>query len=113
MKTARFWYATPLLFVAAFAGYLLWRAQPRDVDVVASRTGSAVELVYATGFVEAEQPVSVAARLTAPVVQVLVNEADRIRRGQALIVLDDGEQRGLLAHHGERLGAFGCLHGGA
>lgn len=106
MKTARFWYATPLLFVAAVAGYLLWRAQPRDVDVVAARTGLAVELVYATGYVEAEQPVSVAARLTAPVVQVLVNEADRVRRGQALIVLDDGEQRGLLAQAAaERKGA--------
>lgn len=106
MKTTRFWYATPLLFVAAVGGYLLWHAQPRDVDVVAARTGPAVELVYATGYVEAEQPVSVAARLTAPVVQVLVSEADRVRRGQALIVLDDGEQRGLLAQAAaERKGA--------
>jgi RND family efflux transporter MFP subunit len=106
MRKARIWYATPLLLVAVIAAYLLWRAQPRDVEVAPARTGTAVELVYATGFVEAEQPVSVAARLTAPVVQVLVEEADRVRQGQALVVLEDDEQRGLLAQAAaERKGA--------
>lgn len=106
MKTARIWFVAPLVLIAVACAYLLWRAQLRDVDVVAARTGAAVELVYATGYVEAEQPVSVAARLTAPVVQVLVNESDRVRRNQALIVLDDGEQRGLLAQAAaERKGA--------
>lgn len=106
MKTTRIWYATPLLLLGVVGGYLLWRAQPREVQAVGGRIGPAVELVYATGFVEAEQPVSVAARLTAPVVQVLVNEADRVRRGQALIVLENDEQRGLLARAAaERKGA--------
>jgi RND family efflux transporter MFP subunit len=97
MKAARIWYAAPMLLLAALGGYILWRAQPLSVEATAPRIGPAVELVYATGFVEAEQPVSVAARLTAPVVAVLVREADRVHRGQPLVVLEDDEQHGMLA----------------
>ena len=45
-------------------------------------------MVYATGYIEAEHPVSVSARITAPVRDVLVREGDRVARGQALIVQD-------------------------
>jgi RND family efflux transporter MFP subunit len=57
------------------------------------RVGDAVELVYATGFVEAEHPVTISARLTAPVREVLAEEAQRVGRGQPLVLLDDEEQR--------------------
>jgi len=63
------------------------------VELARVRVGQAVELVYATGFVEAQQPVSVSARLTAPVRQVLADEAQGVARGQPLILLDDEEQR--------------------
>jgi len=97
MSRVRAWIWLPLLLVAMIGGYLVWRGQPRELAIARARTGPAVELVYATGFVEADQPVSVAARLTAPVIRVLVNEGDRVRRGQALLILDDEDQRGLLA----------------
>jgi RND family efflux transporter MFP subunit len=97
MKSARPW----LLFglgLAAFAiGFWLWRAGPLSVETVHPRFGSVVELVYATGYVEAQQPVSVAARVTAPVERVLVDEGDHVRRGQILLTLNDDEQRGQLA----------------
>lgn len=80
----------PLL--AAGAAYFLWARQPRTVDVASARLGPATELVYATGFVEAEQPVSVAARLTAPVTDVLVREGDHVLRGQPLLLLEDAQQ---------------------
>lgn len=97
MSRARTWLWLSLVVAALLGGYFIWRAQPRELALARARTGPAVELVYATGFVEADQPVSVAARLTAPVVRVLVDEGDRVRRGQPLLILDDEDQRGLLA----------------
>jgi len=82
--------------LAAGAAFLLWRNHPREVEVAAVRSGRAVDLVYATGYVESDQPVSISSRLTAPVTEVLVREGDRVAAGQPLILLDDSEQRGLL-----------------
>lgn len=95
MKTGWKWIILLAALLLAGAGYLLW-AQPRIVEITSARRGTAVELVYATGFVEPEQPVSVAARVTAPVVEVLVDEGQRVRRGQPIIRLADDEQQAAL-----------------
>ncbi|WP_176594144.1 efflux RND transporter periplasmic adaptor subunit [Sphingobium sp. EM0848] len=92
MKRIALWLLL-LALLAAAAAYWLLSGRARDVTLVSARIGEAVELVYATGFVEAEHPVSVAARMTAPVRQVLAGEGDRIITGQPLILLDDEEQR--------------------
>ncbi|AMK26256.1 biotin/lipoyl-binding protein [Sphingobium sp. TKS] len=91
MKRIALW-LLPLALLAAAAWWLL-DGRAREVKLAAARVGEAVELAYATGFVEAEQPVTVSARITAPVRQVLVEEAERVVRGQPLILLDDEEQR--------------------
>lgn len=91
MKRIALW-LLPMALLAAAVWWLL-AGRARDVTLAPVRVGDAVELVYATGFVEAEHPVAVAARLTAPVRRVLVDEGDPIRRGQPLILLDDEEQR--------------------
>ena len=83
----------PLALLAAAAVYWLLAGRAHDVTLMPVRVGDAVELVYATGFVEAEHPVTISARLTAPVRQVLVEEAQRVGRGQPLVLLDDEEQR--------------------
>jgi RND family efflux transporter MFP subunit len=76
------------------------------VHAAAAARGEAVELVYATGFIEAEQPVSLSARLTAPVVAITAQEGDHVRKGQPLVVLDASEQKELLAQaQAERRGA--------
>lgn len=85
-----------LLVAAALGAGLTWRNRPVAVEIVKARIGPAVELVYATGFVEAQQPVSVQSRITAPVERVLVNEGDRVVRGQPLVMLADDEQQALL-----------------
>jgi len=90
------WMVVPMLFVAALAGWLAWRSQPRSVSVAAPHVGSAASLVYATGFVEADHPVSVSSRLTAPVLRVLVDEGDHVTRGQPLALLEADQQRALL-----------------
>ena len=91
----------PLLFlavaVAALAGGLwLWRDRPLAVTLVKPEVGPAVELVYATGFIEPRQPVSVQSRITAPVSRVLIDEGDHVTRGQPLVMLVDDEQHALL-----------------
>ena len=86
-----------IAIAAAVVGwFLLSGGGPRVVTAKVTR-GPAVELVYATGFVEAQQPVAVSSRVTAPVTQVLVEEGQRVAPGQPLASLDDAEQRGLLA----------------
>ena len=92
MKRIALW-LLPLALVAAAAAWWLLAGRAQEVELAPVRIGQAVELVYATGFVEAQQPVSVSARLTAPVRQVLVEEAQPVVRGQPVILLDDEEQR--------------------
>ena len=92
MKRIALW-LLPLALVAVAAAWWLLASRAHKVELAPVRIGQAVELVYATGFVEAQQPVSVSARLTAPVRQVLAEEAQTVVRGQPLILLDDEEQR--------------------
>jgi RND family efflux transporter MFP subunit len=86
-----------LVIVLAAGAYFFWSGRSHQVEVATARIGPAAELVYATGFVEAEQPVSVSARITAPVVQVLVDEGQHVSRGQPLVLLEDAEQHDLVA----------------
>ncbi|KEQ52917.1 efflux RND transporter periplasmic adaptor subunit [Sphingobium chlorophenolicum] len=92
MKRIALW-LLPLTLAAAAAAWWLLAGRAQEVELAPVRIGQAVELVYATGFVEAQQPVSISARLTAPVREVLADEAQRVVRGQPLILLDDEEQR--------------------
>jgi RND family efflux transporter MFP subunit len=88
--------AAIVITALAVGWFLLSGGAPR-VETAKVTRGPAVELVYATGFVEAQQPVTVSSRVTAPVTQVLVEEGQRVVSGQPLVSLDDAEQRGLLA----------------
>lgn len=84
------------LVLAAGAGAWAWHDRPVVVQVAQAQLGAASQQVYATGYVEAQQPVSVSSRITAPVAKVLVEEGAAVRRGQALVLLADDEQHGLL-----------------
>lgn len=89
-----------LAIVAAFLAAGVWflvRGGTPVVEIAQVETGPATALVYATGFVEPEQPVVVSSRVTAPVREVLVEEGQRVTAGQSLVRLDDAEQRGQLA----------------
>ncbi len=95
--TIKWRWVLPLLAVAIAAGAYVVVNRPAAVEVAPARIGPAVEVVYATGFIEAEQPVEVASRVTAPVVAVMADEGDRVVRGQALARLESGEQRQTIA----------------
>lgn len=90
------WVLVGLIAIAAAGGYAVSQ-RPVAVDAAKVRRGEAVEVVYATGFVETEEPAEVASRITAPIVGVAVDEGARVMRGQLLATLDAGEQRQALA----------------
>lgn len=87
--------AVLILAGGAAAWFLLQR--PPEVEGVRAGTGEAADVVYATGFVEPRQPVEVSARVTAPILDVLVAEGERVTRGQPLARLEDSEQRQAIA----------------
>jgi HlyD family secretion protein len=74
----------------AIAGVIAWW-QLRRIDVVVTPVvrGTAVEAVYATGTVEAEDRVSVKARLAGAVAECLVREGDPVKKGDLLARIDN------------------------
>jgi len=88
--------AAIVILAFALGWFLLSGGKPR-IETAKVTRGPAVQLVYAMGFVEAQQPVVVSSRVTAPVTQVLVKYGQRVASAQPLVSLDDAEQRGLLA----------------
>lgn len=96
MVKARYVIGLGLVLAAGGAGVWAWRDRPLVVQVAQAQLGPASQQVYATGYVEAQQPVSVSSRITAPVARVLVEEGAAVKRGQALVLLSDDEQKGLL-----------------
>ena len=85
-----------LVGIVLLAAFFLWYGRPTQVPVAHAHRGEAVELIYATGFVEPTQPVSVVSRLTAPVTRIYAAEGDRVREGQPLILLDDSDMKSAL-----------------
>lgn len=86
-----------LIAVLVAMASLVVSSRTRYVQLSKVEKGAAVELVYATGYVDAEHPVSVSVRIAAPVRAVLVREGERVRDGQPLLIQDNAEQLGLLA----------------
>lgn len=85
-------YLFAIILFAAAAGAFLWFNQPVKVAGARPTVGPAVDVVYATGFVEPREPVEVASRVTAPIVRVLVSEGQHVTRGQPLVTLESNEQ---------------------
>jgi RND family efflux transporter MFP subunit len=97
MRRGLYIFLAIVVLVIAVTAYVLTAGSTQQVTTAEIVSGPAVDLVYATGFVEPEQPVLVSSRVTAPVRSVTVEEGRRVRAGQQLVLLDDAEQRGLLA----------------
>lgn len=80
-----------LTIAVAAAAYWYWR--PAEVRVVQPERGPAVQAVYATGIVEPTVNIPIAPRAGGRIVQLLVDEGDRVKEGQILARLEDADLR--------------------
>lgn len=86
-----------IVLVLAVAGLSTWWMLPPRVTVVHPHRGLAVEAVYATGTVEPTIMLPIAARITARLVELDVDEGARVRAGQQLARLEDTDLASNLA----------------
>lgn len=76
------------LVVAAGVGY--WHfGRAVAVPIVEAAQGAVAQRIVGPGTLQARVPVTLAARITATVQQVKVDIGDEVKRGQALVLLDD------------------------
>ncbi|WP_205479052.1 efflux RND transporter periplasmic adaptor subunit [Sphingomonas arenae] len=97
MRIRPAWVIVILVILAAAAGAWWWTQRPVEVTGTRPTIGPAMEVIYATGFVEPRRPVEVSSRITAPVVELYVEEGQRVTPGQPLVRLDDVDQRQTIA----------------
>lgn len=97
MRIRPAWAIVVLVLLGAGAGAWWWTQRPVEVTGTKATIGPAMEVIYATGFVEPRRPVEVSSRVTAPVVELFVDEGQRISPGQPLVRLDDVDQRQAIA----------------
>jgi multidrug efflux pump subunit AcrA (membrane-fusion protein) len=79
------------------------RLRPVEVVVAPVTRGPATEVVYATGTVAPRERVIVKARIAEHLGRVLVDEGDRVERGQLLATIEDPARRSALAKGRSRL----------
>lgn len=86
------------VFVGLAAAFGYWRfGRSVEVAAVAAHTGAVPSRVRGPGTVQARSAVSLASRVNATVVQVLVDVGHSVRKGQMLVTLDDRESSARLA----------------
>ena len=79
-----------LLLVLAGAGvFARSQLSPRSVTVTPVVRGKAIDAVYATGTVEAEDRVNVKAKTAGSILEILVKEGDHVKRGDVLARIDN------------------------
>jgi HlyD family secretion protein len=109
MRIAKRYLVTALavvLFLGA-VGVGYWRfGRAVDVPVAVAAQGAVAARVVGPGTVQARVPVTVSARVSSTVVQVLADVGDAVRQGQLLATLDDRDlsaRRGVVAGQQEAL----------
>lgn len=95
------WFARLLFLILvaiAVAGFAYWRfLLPVDIATVAVRTGTAAQIVYATGVVEPRHWAKVATLQRERIVEICDCEGQWVKKGDVLVRLDDSEERANLA----------------
>src|SRR2546426_1337413 len=102
------WMIAVALLVLTVAGFALERRRGEPATSDAMRTakvtrGTIVLSVSATGTVQPASMVEVRSRATGQVTRVLVDEGQRVRRGQVLVELDDPDARHAVESYGAAL----------
>jgi RND family efflux transporter MFP subunit len=89
--------AAVLLVVAALVFVLRERAPEVEVTTVRADKGGRAALLNASGYVTPRQRATIAAKITARVNEIYVDEGLRVEPGQVLAKLDDSDARARLA----------------
>ncbi|MFO0448556.1 MAG: efflux RND transporter periplasmic adaptor subunit [Pseudomonadota bacterium] len=83
------WPLALVIALVAGGGFAWWRTQgPVPVTVTTPTRGPAVDAIYATGTVEPTVQLPIAPRVAGRLVELNVDEGDRVRRGRVLARLD-------------------------
>ncbi len=77
-----------LLVAAAASAVVAMRLRPKAVTVTPTVRGTAVDAVYATGTVEAQDRVVVKSKTTGSLLELKVKEGDKVKKGDLLAVVD-------------------------
>jgi HlyD family secretion protein len=87
--------AWKLAVVAVVAGFVVYRVRlaPLPVDGHAATVGPIVSEVLGTGTLEARVQATISAKISGRIAEVLADQGDRIKKGQVLAMLDDGDLR--------------------
>ena len=106
--------AVGLVVVLALAAglFVLFRDKPPEVEVVAVRAdkGGRAALLNASGYITPRQRATVAAKITARVNEIYVDEGMQVEPGQVLARLDDSDARArLISAQAERAATAATL----
>ncbi len=84
-----------LAILAAIAAFVIYRVRfaPVSVDSRVATNGPIVAEVMGTGTLESRVPATISPKISGLVTQVLVDQGDRITKGQLLATLYDGDLR--------------------
>ena len=89
-----------VLLLAGAAGWFFLAHRPVDVRtataVAPSAGNEAGAVLQATGYVTARRQATVSAQITGTLVEVLIEEGDRVKKGQVLARLEDNALRASL-----------------
>ena len=77
--------------------------RPQSLNVASPVFGQAVQAVYAAGTVEAEVMLPIAPRVSARILELLVDEGQLVESGQLLVRLEDAELRSMVEELEARL----------
>ena len=99
------WIAAAALILALIAaGFWLFRSKQSTVAVhtaiaqpMTSGGPPSASVLDATGYVTARREATVSAQITGTLIEVLIEEGDRVKQGQVLARLDDTQQQAALA----------------
>ncbi len=91
------WLLALALIGVGAAGWYLWPAQKPEVEVALARTISAdagaASVLDATGYVIARRQATVSSKVTGKVVELNIEEGQRVKAGQVLARIDDSNVR--------------------
>lgn len=97
MRRGLAWIVAALVVVVAALWFGRQRLAPPAVELVKPVRGVAIDAVYATGTVEPSLEIRLAPRTPGRIVELRVDEGDRVKRGQLLARLDDADLRASVA----------------